>query len=64
MRRNFDEILNAILREIVKQLPIGIADIDELKEIPYDLPLNVFPCYRQTLNYITANCFSLPKVYN
>jgi len=60
MRQNVDKIINTILREIVKQWPI--FDTNELKDIPNSLPLNVFPCYRQTLNSITENCFSLPKV--
>jgi len=62
MRQNLDKILDAILQEIVKQWPTTITDIDELKEIPDDLPLNIFPCYRQTLNCIIKNCFSSPKV--
>jgi len=60
MRRNLDKIINAIFRETVKQWPI--FDTNELEDIPNSLSLNVFPCYRQTLNSITENCFSLPRV--
>lgn len=57
-----DRTFNTILRSVIKQLPGFIGHIDELKELPSNLPLNVFPCYRQTLDHITTNCFSLPKV--
>jgi len=62
MRKIMDKTFNTILRSVIKQLPGFIGHIDELKELPSNLPLNVFPCYRQTLDHITANCFSLPKV--
>lgn len=57
-----DRTLNTILQRVIQQLPGFIGHIDELKELPINLPLNTFPCYRQTLEYITTNCFSLPKV--
>ncbi|XP_060880639.1 legumain-like isoform X2 [Metopolophium dirhodum] len=61
MRKIMDRTFNTILRSVIKKLPGFIGHIDELKELPSNLPLNVFPCYRQTLDHITANCFSLPK---
>jgi len=62
MRKIMDRTLNTILQSVIQQLPGFIGHIDELKELPSNLPLNVFPCYRQTLEHITTNCFSLPKV--
>ncbi|XP_022183096.1 legumain-like isoform X2 [Myzus persicae] len=61
MRKVMDRTFSTILQKVIKQLPGFIGHIDELKELPSNLPLNVFPCYRQTLDHITANCFSLPK---
>lgn len=57
-----DSIFNTILQSVIKKFPGFIGHIDELKELPKSLPLNIFPCYRQTLDHITTNCFSLPKV--
>lgn len=57
-----DKVLNAIVRDVMKQYPSIISDINELKKLPSNLPLNVFPCYRQSLDHIINNCFSLPKV--
>ncbi|CAH1731597.1 unnamed protein product [Aphis gossypii] len=61
MRKMMYKVFNTILQNVIKQLPGFVEHIDELKELPSNLPLNVFPCYRQTLDYITTNCFSLPK---
>ncbi|XP_025198389.1 vacuolar-processing enzyme-like isoform X2 [Melanaphis sacchari] len=61
MRKIMDRVFNTILQNVMKQLPQFIGHVDELKEFPSNLPLNVFPCYRQTLDCITTNCFSLPK---
>lgn len=62
MRKIMDRTFNTILQSVIEQFPGFIGHIDELKELPSNLPLNVFPCYRLTLNHITTNCFSLPKV--
>lgn len=62
MKQILDRVFNEILQGVIKQWPELIYDIDKLKQIPGNLPLNIFPCYRQILNHITNNCFSLSKV--
>lgn len=62
MKQILDEVFSAILQGVINKWPELIGDINELKQIPSNLPLNIFPCYRQTLDHITKNCFSLPKV--
>jgi len=57
-----DRVFSTILQNVIKQLPGFVEHVDDLKDLPSNLQLNVFPCYRQTLDYITTNCFSLPKV--
>lgn len=57
-----DQVFDAILRDVIKRWPRFIGSINEFKRLPRNLPLNVFPCYRQTLDLIIKNCFSLPKV--
>lgn len=62
MRQVMDNVLYAILKGVFKRWPSLSGDFHQLKEIPNNLPLSVFPCYRQCLNHINHNCFSLPKV--
>lgn len=58
-----DRVINLILQGVIKKLSnLNGTSLQELKEYPSHLPLDVFPCYRQTLDHITKNCFSLPKV--
>lgn len=64
MKETIDQVFDAILWGVTKRWPRFIGSIKEFKSIPRSLPLNVFPCYRQTLDIITKNCFSLPKVNN
>lgn len=61
MRQIMDNIFNEILQGIKKKWPSLIDDINELEKIPSHLPLNVFPCYRQTLYHINKNCFPLSE---
>lgn len=62
MKQILDGVFNTILQGVLKRWPELIKDINELKKVPGNLPLNIFPCYRQTLDHIIKNCFSLPKV--
>ncbi|XP_026820050.1 legumain-like isoform X1 [Rhopalosiphum maidis] len=61
MRKIMDRVFSTILQNVIKQLPGFVEHVYDLKDLPSNLQLNVFPCYRQTLDYITTNCFSLPK---
>jgi hypothetical protein len=62
MKNIMDQIFDAILQGVIKRWPGFIGNINELKKLPRNLPLNVFPCYRRNLDLINENCFSLPKV--
>lgn len=62
MKKILDGVFSAILQGVIKKWSELIGDINELKQIPSNLPLDIFPCYRQTLDHITKHCFSLPKV--
>lgn len=57
-----DGVFNAILQGVIKKWSELNGNINELKQIPSNLPLDIFPCYRQTLDHITKHCFALPKV--
>ncbi|VVC45938.1 Peptidase C13, legumain [Cinara cedri] len=62
MRKIMDRVFNGILQGVVRKFPnFNNINLTELREYPSRLPLDVFPCYRQTLDQITKNCFSLPK---
>lgn len=63
MKQIVDRIFTAILHDVIKRLPGSISgNINELKKIPNNLPLYIFPCYRQTLDHIINKCISLPEV--
>lgn len=62
MRQTMSKVFKNILQGVIKQWPNFMGDIHEFQELPSHLPLHVFPCYRQTLDHIMNNCFSLPQV--
>lgn len=62
MGRVIDEIFDSILQGVTEKWPSINENIDEFKEAPSNLPLNIFPCYRKTLEHISKDCFPLPEV--
>lgn len=59
-----DRVFDDILRGVIKKWPDfnNVIDLTQLDEYPSRLQLDVFPCYRRTLDHITKNCFPLFKV--
>lgn len=63
MRNIIDNVFRIIYSKIAKAIPNiknEIGELDSPKNL--DLPLDIFPCYRNILNKITESCFSLPRV--
>lgn len=63
MRSIIDTVFRNIYSKVMKARPDIVEETGSIDEPNHlELSLDMFPCYRHTLNKISESCFSLPKV--